>query len=171
MTNTQTKYNQNDATIHTFEAAGLGKAPFRLNHVTSEGGFCQFCGTMIVFRFYIDGTDSRQFYVGSDCVMKTGDNGLMRVVEREVKLRQAALKKTRDEERLVELRSHLAVPAVTESLSKQPHPYAWHARQGKTMKDYAEWIMRHGGNTAKMKLAGSLLPKKVRAKKNTQATA
>ena len=161
----ETNLTNPSATIHVFEAAGLGKGPFRLNHVTSEGGCCQFCGTNIVFRFYIDGTDSRQFYVGSDCVMKTGDVGLMRVVEMEVKKRTAALKKLRDEERLVELRSHLESPMASESLSKQPHPYAWHARQGKTMKDYAEWIMRHGGNTAKMKLAGSLLPKKVRAKK------
>jgi hypothetical protein len=151
-----------NATVHTFEAAGLGKGPFRLSHVTSDGGNCQYCNTAIVFRFYIQGQDSRTFFVGSDCVMKTGDVGLMRIVDREVKARTAALKKARDAEKLNDLRLFLSNPVSIAALTKLPHPNSYYASTGKTMKDYADWMILHSGNTGKLKLAAKLLPKKAR---------
>lgn len=172
MDNAPTPNNTNPAaTIHIFEGAGLGAAPFRLTHVTSEGGNCQFCGTGIVFRFHLRGSDSREFFVGSDCVMKTGDAGLIRVVEHEVKKRMAELRKIREGTRLTALREHLTKPEVIESLKSEPHPYQWHARQGKTKLDYAEWIMRWGGKSAQIKLAGALLPPLKRGKKAKEAEA
>lgn len=155
-------------TVHVFEAAGLGKGPFKLAHVTAEGGHCQFCATAIVFRFYIKGQDSREFFVGSDCVMKTGDVGLMRVVEAEVKKRQAELRHKRDAEKMAAIKDRLADPTVIAELSAQPHPYDYYAKQGKTRKDYIDYVMRFGGKTAKLALAKTLLPGKVKA--DTQPT-
>lgn len=156
--------------VHVFEAAGLGKGPFKLKSVTAEGGHCEFCNTAIVFRFYIKGQDTRVFFVGSDCVMKTGDVGLMRVVEAEVKKRQAELRAKRDAEKMAAIKDRLADPAVIAELSAKPHPHSWYAKQGKTMKDYIDYIMRYGGKTARVALAKTLLPAKVKASQPTSAT-
>jgi len=162
--------NTNNAPkIHIFQGAGLGAAPYRLTHVTSEGGACEYCGTAIIFRFHLRGSDGRTFYVGSDCVMKTGDAGLMRVVEHEVKKRMAELRTIREKAKMEALREHLAKPEVIESLKSQAHPFMWHAKQGKSMYDYVEWTMRWGGATAKGKLHTTFLGRHKRAKKAAEA--
>lgn len=87
--------------IHCFEAAGLGKAPFvylgceyqEISHgervlgsiggvaiTTRPGGTCQYCGTAIVNLFRIRSSDGNEFIVGSECVLKTGDEGLIKLV-------------------------------------------------------------------------------------------
>ena len=88
--------------IHRFEAAGLGKAPFRcvgVEHrvgpikigefwVGSPGqpmGSCNFCGQSIADCFVIRSADAREFIVGCDCVEKTGDIGLKRTLDGEKK--------------------------------------------------------------------------------------
>lgn len=78
-------------TIHPFEAAGLGLAPFRcvgivhrvgpikteINGVTFECGApgqpmgsCKYCGTGIADCYVIRSADGKQFDVGCDCVAK-----------------------------------------------------------------------------------------------------
>lgn len=89
--------------VHVFEKAGLGRAPFRCVGVASipssslaetnptaynnalamlpKGlgcGSCSFCGTGIMHNFIISSADDRRFVVGSDCVAKTGDAGLVK---------------------------------------------------------------------------------------------
>lgn len=156
--------------VHVFEVAGLGKGPFHLDHVTAEGGHCQFCNTAIVFRFYIKGQDAKVFFVGSDCVMKTGDVGLMRVVEMEVKKRQAELRARRDAEKMAAIKDRLSDPAVIAELQSKPHPYAYYAKNGKTLKDYVDYIFRYGGKAAKLKLASYVLPAEV-TKRGRKASA
>jgi hypothetical protein len=71
--------------LHPFEAAGLGEAPFYLDHVRwgvyyqacagapfQPGGSCDYCGTAIVNQFWIVGSNPAQkpFKVGCDCVEK-----------------------------------------------------------------------------------------------------
>lgn len=152
-------------TVHIFEAAGLGTGPFQLQHTTSEGGNCQYCGTAIVYRFYIEGTDNRQFFVGSDCVMKTGDAGLVRKVEKIVKEHQKALRKANDAAKIAAFRAFLSDPANIAALTAQPHPYAWHAKSGRTMLDYVQYVQRFGGKSAVLKLARKLLPATPKAPK------
>lgn len=94
--------------IHCFEKAGLGNAGFRCvglysipspslaeknptayNLALSEMprdlhcGSCAFCGTAIMHNFIIESADDRRFVVGSDCVARTGDAGLIKEVKRE----------------------------------------------------------------------------------------
>lgn len=94
--------------IHVFQKAGLGLAPFRCVGMASipspslaeqnptaynnalamlpRGigcGSCQYCGTAIMHNFIIESSDGHRFVVGSDCVAKTGDAGLMQQVKRE----------------------------------------------------------------------------------------
>lgn len=99
-----------EITVHAFEKAGLGKAPFRcvgMASIPSTGlleanpdaynnamkmlpndvgcGTCDFCGTAIMHNFIIKGSGEgdRRFVVGSDCVARTGDAGLVKLVRAE----------------------------------------------------------------------------------------
>lgn len=94
-----------DVVIHAFEKAGLGRAPFRcvgLASIPSSSlaehnptaynnamamlpkglgcGTCDFCGTAIMHNFIIQGSGEadKRFVVGSDCVARTGDAGLVK---------------------------------------------------------------------------------------------
>ena len=137
-------------TILVFEAANLGKGPFKLDHVTGEGGNCQLCNTSIVWRFYIKGQDEGMFFVGSDCVMKTGDAGLMKKVQAEVKARQNEARAKRESEKLVKLGTLLADLTVQEKLRAKAHPNRYYASQGKTMLDYYQWTHRYASKSAKL---------------------
>lgn len=136
--------------IHIFEAANLGKGPFRLSHVTSEGGHCEFCGTPIVWRFYISGADERVFFVGSDCVMKTDDAGLKRIVEIEVRKRLTEQRHKREALKIDELMSLLE--KHKEVLAAKPHPWASYSSRGKTLLDFINGGLRYGGTAQKLKL-------------------
>jgi hypothetical protein len=138
--------------LHVFEAANLGTAPFALDHVTGEGGNCEYCGTSIVWRFYIKGLDGKVFFVGSDCVMKTGDAGLMRRVDAEVKRRQNEARKERDSAKIASLTAMLCDESVKVKLNGLPHPTAYLAKKGNTFLSYASWIMKNAGNSGKLEL-------------------
>lgn len=73
-------------TIHCFEQNGLGQAPFTYLYCVDTGrcsATCQHCGTGIRYKFFIRSADNQTFYVGSDCVMRSGDGGLINLVKRE----------------------------------------------------------------------------------------
>lgn len=139
--------------IHCFEEAGLGKAPFHLHHVTVGNTHCQYCGTPILYQFHIEGSDGSLFYVGSDCVQKTGDIGLIKVVDREVKKHERELRQKREEARLTALQTKLADEAIRKELASKPHPFVWQAKMGKTLLDYYEFCVKFGGKSAKLKVA------------------
>lgn len=77
---------------HPFERAGLGRAPFRMTGCTRRlyqachgapiqpGAACDYCGTGIIWTFTIQSDDGKTFIVGSDCVRKTADTGLIKVI-------------------------------------------------------------------------------------------
>lgn len=158
--------NTTSPTVHVFERAGLGKAPFRVvgldrrvgpmevpgqpgMTVGAPGqpmGSCDYCGTGIADCFTIRSADGRTFVVGSDCVYKTGDAGLRKQVEPMVRqLRQAQ----RDDlymRRRAWLTDTLADPAVQDILRAEPHPLEWRQQLGDTRLEWADWMLRHSGN-------------------------
>ena len=83
--------------IHVFEKAGLGLAPFRCTGMEKKtyqacigapiqpGGVCDYCGQGIMFVFAIRDRDGKTFNVGSDCVLRTGDANLKKVVAEEMR--------------------------------------------------------------------------------------
>jgi hypothetical protein len=91
-------------TIHAFENAGLGKYPFVLVgvsekiHVAYPGatpqpaGTCDYCGTGIKICCHIQSADGKEFIVGSDCVAKTGDEGLKKVITRTINAQRSEKK-------------------------------------------------------------------------------
>lgn len=113
-----------DYTVHPFERAGLGTAPYRCTGVIENrfeipgfgwkpGGTCDYCGTGILYEYHIVGSDGFKFKVGCDCVQRTNstvegfkverlklarEKRATKVAERRV-IRQAEWEKIRAEER------------------------------------------------------------------------
>ncbi len=79
--------------VHPFEAAGLGKAPFKfVGHYESKhqacpgapikaGSCCDYCPASIVQVFMVRSADGKEFKVGSDCIMKVDDRELVAAVK------------------------------------------------------------------------------------------
>lgn len=88
--------------VHIFEQAGLGVAPFRLVRVEERlfqaapgeavraGASCDFCGTAIRYACIVRDAEGREFKVGSECVRKTGDAGMMKKLSAEESTRRKA---------------------------------------------------------------------------------
>lgn len=72
--------------IHEFEKAGLGKYPFRLTSVTEKkfcacqgapvqpGSSCDYCGTAIMYEFWVKSSDNKTFKVGCDCILRLNND-------------------------------------------------------------------------------------------------
>lgn len=149
-------------TIHCFEAAGLGKAPFRyigeqfqdirygntrvIGNIggctleTKPGGTCDYCGTYIVNMFTIESADGNRFKVGCDCVLKTGDAGLIRKVDAAVKKNRKAREIARKRAQAQDDRE-LCETYQIGLLASKPHPHPSMARDGKTLADWAQWML------------------------------
>ena len=74
---------------HTFTQSGLGAAPFSIcspNNPDAQKNtafFCEHCGRMLRNRFFVRSADGKVSVVGSSCVEKTGDEGLIAGVKRQ----------------------------------------------------------------------------------------
>lgn len=127
---------------HIFESAGLGKAPYSPCGVTTEGGQCQYCGTPIVYRFYLEGTDKKTFYVGSDCIKDAGDKGLWSYVERELSRRRKEQAGNLLERKAAAVLLAIEEPYVRDACMLDKHPNTYHASIGKTYWDYIQFFLR-----------------------------
>lgn len=99
--------NPDHVGLHVFERANLGRAPFRcIGYVEKSyqatpdapkqpGGSCDYCGTGIYLQCRIKSADGRTFKVGSDCVAKTGDAGLLKSYKNNPQVRAARRAKTK----------------------------------------------------------------------------
>lgn len=97
-----------EKSVHPFEKSGLGTAPFYcvgMCEIPSPSlaahnptaymmamadlprdlsvGSCAYCGMGIKYNFIINGATGRRFVVGSECVNRTGDAGLVKSVKGE----------------------------------------------------------------------------------------
>lgn len=83
--------------IHAFEERGLGIAPFRFIDCVDAGPLkyqkppegCDFCGTAIRYLYIIEDANGKRAIVGSECIAKSGDLGLIDIAKRTEKLRRA----------------------------------------------------------------------------------
>ena len=152
------------ATIHVFERAGLGKAPFKYVGMdvrrgpytwTDKSGItitcgspgqpmetCDFCGTSIAVCCHIASAAGKKFIVGSSCVAKTGDKGLRRAVNRDK--RKAQVKR---EEAAVEAFKQTVVEsrALLETLSPPAYSPAY------SLVDYYDWMMENAGHSGRVR--------------------
>lgn len=151
--------------IHRFQAAGLGIAPFTVVGIESTadraamnrereangqvfttnncGGTCDYCGQAIWNVFKIRSADGHEFKVGCDCVRKTGDAGLIRIVDEGVKKIERKARQQRAAEAAAAGKAYFA--SKREELKAYPHPTAWRAEQGETAAQYFDFIAANSG--------------------------
>ncbi len=160
-------------TLRVFERSGLGKAPFRFVGMihqdiaygeavisrgekgggmitTKPGGTCDHCGAYIVNMFQIESSDGKRFKVGSDCVLKTGDAGLKKIVQAKVSELNKARTAARNAEKIETLRIQLADASIRAKLREFPHPYGF---KGMTLLSFADYMFLRGGISGKVKAA------------------
>lgn len=143
--------------IHVFEKAGLGAAPYQYLGIEKQSTSCQYCGTGILFKFWLRSADGKQFFVGSDCIFKSGDAGLARVISDDVRKHQKELRDDRSAALVATFESFLKANPDFFANDKRPHPYAYYAAQGKTQGDYNKFCYEHAGTSKKASLARQFL--------------
>lgn len=126
---------------HIFERGGLGKAPFAVVGYEKVENKCDFCGTPILHNFIIHSADGKRFVVGSDCVEKTGDAGLIssaKAIEKEN--RQSAKGAAEKDEIRALSREHKT------RMEALRHPFASKkAFRGLSLMDYADFVLKNAG--------------------------
>ncbi len=159
--------------IHPFEAAGLGKAPFRflgVEHKTYQacadapvqpGGSCDYCGTGLYDLFHVKGADGKRFVVGCDCALKIERKATTGLTYEQAKVfnaikaaaRKCANKKrhAREAVQLAELATLMADEAVRAALSAVPSSSERGRAKGETALNDCEWMIRISGVTGKLK--------------------
>lgn len=166
---------ESTATVHCFERAGLGRAPFRfvgmvdqdmrygqriLNREeynrtgvaleTKPGGTCAFCGKYILNMYRVASSCGNVFTVGCDCVYRTGDAGLVAKVKIAERKRVAARKEAKRAMVVASLPG--AIFAARRTLRAMPHPTKSMAARGETMLGYCLWMARNAGLTGRAKV-------------------
>lgn len=144
------------ARTHKFEAAGLGRAPYRFvgqyeskfqacpGAPVQPGTSCDYCSTGIMQVYKVRSADGREFKVGCDCIRKVDDAGLVKIVaDHERKARRA---KADAKAKAVSAELAVVLEAVTPKLQAMPHPFPAYAAQGRTMLDSVK--NRLGGSGA-----------------------
>lgn len=143
--------------IHCFENAGLGQAPFKYTGYTRElPTSCQYCGTNISWRFHLTSADGHQFYVGCECIKKSGDAGLREAIRHDVAKIQKESHTERETAIIATWEKYFAEnPNFWQNISVfcGPHPYDYYSRLGKNNWDYQIWKYQRAAFAQKAKLA------------------
>jgi hypothetical protein len=93
---------------HIFEEAGLGLAPYKYlgcEYTGRTSVSCKYCYTAIRYKFHLESKDGNRFFVGSDCIFKSGDLGLIDHAKRD---RAKLAKQKREEKRLSKIEERQA---------------------------------------------------------------
>lgn len=156
-------------TIHRFERAGLGKAPFNVigsyeskyqaipgdpSCPIQPGTCCDYCAQSIMQVYEIKSADGKTFKVGCDCVAKTSDKALtdsVRRIKNAASRERNAAKAVSDR---VELSALLADETGRGKLALVPHSRSDMAASGYDLLDEAEWMLSHAGAAGRKKVLG-----------------
>lgn len=158
--------------LHPFEKAGLGKAPFRylgMSHevgpITLENGMmvgtpgqpmgsCDYCGQGIANVCNVQSADGNKFKVGCDCVEKVykqygreSADPIKRAIERDRKAHNRKVRHDREKRQLAEFESWSETPDVKEWLAATKDTH-----RDQTLADRVEWFSRCAGTAGNLKL-------------------
>jgi len=111
------------------------------------GGACAYCSQGIRYCFWVQSADGRKFYVGSECISRTGDKNLAKAVDAE-KAKFAREQRLQKANSIREATREL-LDADPTALTQQPHP----SIPGKTLRDYVKWLLLYGGTASTAKIA------------------
>jgi len=161
--------------VHKFEAAGLGKAPFRYvgirenvwvsgdGSVRKPGGTCDYCGNGIQWEFHIKSADGRCSKVGCNCIEKVGDEGILKAYRTSPEYRAAQAQKRAAKAAAVTeaLKTLLADSNARAWLQSSPHPRGFVDRKtgaALTLLDQVEWLFNNSGASGREWLLKALRP-------------
>ncbi len=152
-----------ETVIHAFERAGLGKAPYKFtgynenvltfpDGTSKAGGCCDYCYTGIRDEYHFRSADGKSFKVGCDCLGKSGDNGLVKVVQRHptvIAAKRAKLK-AQNSRKLLKAMSEYAslIENHRNEIEALPHPHEFKDRGTGlplSLMDYADWMITNAG--------------------------
>jgi len=162
---------ETETTRHPFETRGLGTAPFRFTGMVTRdtaygeaivnraeyertgvrmttdkpGGSCDHCGAYIVDMYGILSSDGRRFKVGSTCVEKTADRGLIAAVKRATRVLAREKRQARATAKRAAIEAALREAETQERLYSEPHPHAAMAARGMTRFHWAGWMLARAG--------------------------
>lgn len=165
------------STIHPFERAKLGMAPFRCvgwyeskyqachGAPIQPGSSCDYCGQGIMLVFRITSSDGKEFKVGCDCVAKTArecagtdaERAARKVLDQVNKIKTAAANKRKDaviaaaRAKLEANRASLAERTI--ATGSRVHPARTYERNA---LEYFDWMFKYSGRTGKLKAAKQL---------------
>jgi hypothetical protein len=164
-TTTQTTTSQ----VHKFERAGLGVAPYAFTGYAAlkfqacpgapikPGGSCDYCSTAIVDAYYFRSADGRTFKVGSDCVLKAGDRGMVDMIKKAAAKVERDKRHAREAVKVAAVRTRLADPAVRAALATLPHPRpSTYTPANATALDWADWMMANAGDSGRMQVGRTI---------------
>lgn len=150
------------SSIHVFERAGLGRAPFTYlgweirtyqacpGAPIQPGSSCDFCATGIKEVHLLRSADGKLFKVGCDCIRKSGDGGLRRALSAASKAKAEA-RKAREEQRIELARA--AFDANPTPFESNPHPYPDRTARGERLSGFVSWMFLNAGHTGRLKAA------------------
>jgi len=133
--------------IHTFTNSGLGQAPFTCTGSIDAGTVakvCDHCGRGIRFVFNVTSADGKKSSVGSTCIEKSGDEGMIKVVKQEL----ADRRREKAHQTFLKFRG-LAwglrdrIGDFEDTLSQFPSPNK--NRPNDTMFDWASFMLNNAG--------------------------
>lgn len=167
---------------HTFEACGMGRAPFRFDserHARwveafeakplglhndepkdspdDRGGTCDHCGKAIRYTVPVISADGKRSIVGTTCATQMGNEGLRDTAQEMLKKRQ---RKQREAKRVAKReKKHARIANAKELLkshwdhfARQEHP---HGMQG-SLADYLEFCLKQWSEKAAIQIEREL---------------
>lgn len=117
--------------VHLFERAGLGLPPYEFrgherrayqaapDAPVQPGGSCSYCGTGIIDCFKLRSRDGHNFIVGSDCIAKAGEDGILRAYKTSPGYRAAQAQKRAAKDAAVRAEIERLMAEKRETLSAQ----------------------------------------------------
>lgn len=120
------------------------------------GGTCDLCGTAIWNVFTIRCGNGVKVKIGCDCA----DEVLGRhchakaAINRHLNAQRTEKRHAREAARIAAAVTKLAEDPA--ALTSAPHPQAYRAENGATLRDWADWMMVNSGNAGRVKVARAL---------------
>ncbi len=162
--------NPSEVGVHLFQRAGLGQAPYRYlgtsenrfnngDGTTKPGGTCQYCGTGILHEFHLRSKDGKEFKVGSDCIARAGDNGILAQYRKSPEYRKAQRDKRQTKAVAVFQELEALLPILKPALLAVPHSRGFQNRttgEPLTAWDEAEWMFKNAGAAGRATLLKTL---------------
>ena len=165
--------NAAEVGLHVFERAGLGKYPFRWlgaretvwqaypGAPKQAGTTCDYCGQGIMTACDLQSADGKRFKVGCDCVMRSGDAGLLKAYKASPSLRKlnrakAAAKAARVE---AEWNALMADAGNRAKLDAVKLPPPWQGGPERTLLSSLEWTWSRCGAAGRARYLKTLKAK------------